>query len=90
MSEQIEIYRAIRDQEKAFNRRMKLQRTIYLVMSGLPITSHNNGEHIVVANMVDFWPSSGLWIVRRGKYRRHGVKGLVAYCFTLASKGQLP
>lgn len=90
MSEQVEIYRAMREQEKAFARKMKHDRTVYLVMSGLPITSHNNGEHIVIANMIDFWPSSGLWITRRGKHRRRGVKGLVNYCFALASKGELP
>lgn len=89
MSESIEYLRAMKESEREFRQRAKAARTKYIQDSGLEHTIHNNGEHIVVCNEVDFWPSTGLWIVRRGRYRRHGVKGLVAYLQTLISKGAL-
>jgi len=36
---------------------------------GIKFTSFNGGNHLVVKN-IDFWPSTGKWIVRGGKTGR--------------------
>jgi hypothetical protein len=52
---------------------------LYLRSLGISFSEHNEGAHLVVDHpprLVDFWPGTGLWIVRKGKQGR-GVKNLV-------------
>ena len=44
--------------------------------------SKNNGAHLVVTQgdlVVDFWPGTGLWIVRGTGVRARGVKRLMGF-----------
>jgi len=53
--------------------------TLMLLEKGYDVDIKNNGVHLIVDwndKTVDFWPSTGKWIVRGGKTSR-GVKGLI-------------
>lgn len=44
-----------------------------LTASGVSFESKNDGVHLIVkhnSTVVDFWPSTGKWIVRKGKSGR--------------------
>ena len=47
----------------------------------IPYGSYNNGSHLIVKGgplgFIDFWPGTGLWIVRAGKVRGRGVANLI-------------
>lgn len=60
--------------------------TEILKAEGFTFLSLNGGAHLVVAGngIVDFWPSTGLWIVRGGKKGR-GVKNLIKFIKSRAS-----
>tara|TARA_R110002012_G_scaffold212505_1_gene383585 strand:+ start:559 stop:813 length:255 start_codon:yes stop_codon:yes gene_type:complete len=71
---------------KALKERSKLKKlsniessTLMLLEKGYDVDIKNNGVHLIVDwddKTVDFWPSTGKWIVRGGKTSR-GVKGLI-------------
>jgi hypothetical protein len=49
--------------------------------SGLSFETKNLGTHLIITHgerTVDFWPSTGLWIVRKGRTGR-GVHGLISW-----------
>lgn len=51
--------------------------------AGIAYESRNDGAHLVVRSsrgyVVDFWPGTGLWIVRGEQRRGRGVHGLLAF-----------
>jgi hypothetical protein len=54
-----------------------------LTEAGIPFESKNGGAHLIVrANgaVIDFWPGTGLWIVRGSTQRHGGVRSLIALC----------
>jgi len=51
-----------------------------LTAAGVVFESKNEGAHLVVhhhTGMIDFWPGTGLWIVRGVKYKGRGVRKLL-------------
>ncbi|HEJ4320006.1 hypothetical protein PIGHUM_04436 [Pigmentiphaga humi] len=51
-----------------------------LTEAGISFESKNEGSHLIVSGqgaVVDFWPGTGLWIVRGSKERRRGVRQLI-------------
>ena len=51
-----------------------------LTAAGIPFESKNGGAHLVVSAaglVVDFWPGTGLWVVRNTNERRRGVRSLI-------------
>lgn len=61
--------------------------------AGLDFDVHNGGSHIVVrtqgGQVVDFWPSTGKWIVRGQTHQRGGVRKLIGWCKGKPGMGQL-
>lgn len=58
------------------------QSTALLQQAGVIFDSLNAGAHLVVQadpNVVDFWPSTGLWIVRGQPAKRRGVRKLIEF-----------
>ena len=56
--------------------------TAMLAGHGIDFESHNSGAHLIVhagVCKIDFWPSTGLWIVRGSKKRHGGVRKLIEY-----------
>ena len=74
-------YKELYDQQKADGRDRKSRNkdwsTKHLAELEIPFTSHNEGVHLVVAEMVDFWPSTGKWMFRNGKSVGRGIKPLI-------------
>lgn len=89
MSDTIDDMKAQSDRIKEERRIAKQQRLDAIKESGLPYTTHNNDEHIVIGEAIDYWPSTNLWITRHGKHRRHGLKNLISYAKTLKWQGHL-
>lgn len=52
--------------------------------AGVKFISKNNAAHLIVnadrGQIVDFWPGTGLWIMRGSTQRHGGVKKLIAFC----------
>lgn len=51
-----------------------------LAAAGTPFEAKNGGAHLVVSAaglVVDFWPGTGLWVVRGTGERRRGVRHLI-------------
>ncbi len=54
--------------------------TNLLLDSGIVFVSKNNGAHLIISaknEIIDFWPSTGLWIVRSIKRKHRGVFNLI-------------
>ena len=89
MSEVVEAFSAIdalSQQKRADNRAASLN---LLTQAGVQFTSNNLGAHLVVfagSFVVDFWPGTGLWIVRGAAARRRGVFGLLDFVARVAQK----
>lgn len=47
---------------------------------GVEFVSLNKGAHLVIEDRVDFWPGTGLWIVRADQNRGHRGRGVKALC----------
>ena len=54
-----------------------------LQAAGVVFHSSNGGAHLIVqagaAHTIDFWPSTGLWMVRKQKTRHGGVRKLIQF-----------
>jgi hypothetical protein len=51
--------------------------------AGFAFEVKNDGAHLLVhgpAGLIDFWPGTGLWIVRGTSWRGHGVFKLIKFC----------
>ena len=82
MSEIGEIFnglRAIRQQKRSDNREASAS---LLSRAGVVFEPKNHGAHLIVLAgplVVDFWPGTGLWIVRGATERRRGVRKLIDF-----------
>lgn len=68
-----------RQEKRADNRD---QSAALLSRAGVIFESKNIGAHLIVeggAKTIDFWPGTGLWIVRGTKEKRRGVRKLIDY-----------
>ena len=65
-------YKVERQQKRASNRDHSKK---ILDNNAIPHEVKNGGAHLIVTMddlVIDFWPGTGLWIVRDGKNQRHG------------------
>ncbi|TVO55920.1 hypothetical protein [Denitromonas halophila] len=82
MSEMGELFaehRRLGQQRRANNRASSAER---LAAAGVSFESKNAGAHLIVSagsKRIDFWPGTGLWIVRGDPRRRYGVQKLIRY-----------
>lgn len=80
MSELGELFGLMREAGKDKREKNMTSSTQLLINRGVNFESNNYGNHLVVKEsgmIIDFWPSTGKWIVRgSGKYKR-GVFGLL-------------
>jgi len=82
MSEEAEFWNDLKEIKRDKKRDNTASSTALLQRLGALFESKNNGAHLVVQsghNVVDFWPSTGLWIVRGEKTKRRGVRKLEAF-----------
>jgi hypothetical protein len=77
------------DDFNAMNNAAKIKRkcntkssTDVLMSKQVSFVNHNNGAHLVICHfdlMVDFWPATGLWKVRKSPKEGRGVFKLLKY-----------
>lgn len=83
MGDMGEVFNDMREFKKAKRASNTQSSTELLEKHGISFQSKNGGAHLVVwaGNYdVDFWPSTGLWIVRgQDTYRHRGVRKLVDF-----------
>lgn len=84
MGDMGEIFNDLREMKKEKRASNTEQSTAILQRSGVVFSSPNGGTHLVVLagpHVVDFWPSTGLWIIRKAKTnaRQRGVRKLVQF-----------
>ena len=44
---------------------------------GISFESKNNGAHLIVENLIDYWPGTGLFIARKSKTRGRGMHNML-------------
>lgn len=81
MSEMGDDFKAWDDMKKAKKAQNKCQSTKLLQDKCIEFESKNFGTHLVVSGSkkIDFWPSTGLWMIRGNPYRFRGVKHLIKH-----------
>ena len=80
MSEIGEAFRALKEDRKKKKEANKQSSTELLTNAGISFESKNGGTHLIVnGGSIDFWPSTGLWIVRANGNRKRGVRKLIKY-----------
>lgn len=77
MSDMGDDFKAMRLQSQKKRRRNNVSSTELLTRAGIEFVTYNLGEHLVVLEIVDFWPSTGLWIFRESKKKGRGVFSLI-------------
>ena len=73
MSEIAEMWRELRAERSQYNAKRKVSNTATLEAMGIPFTSYNQGQHLVIKKgtvIVDFYPSTETWKARDGKKQR--------------------
>lgn len=79
MGDDFNALKKMRQEKRASNRDDSAE---MLRQAGVTFESKNIGAHLIVQagkKMVDFWPGTGLWLVRGDKVRRRGVRELVKH-----------
>lgn len=62
-----------------------------LAEAGLRYDERNGGAHLIVyvkgKPKVDFWPGTGLWMIRGSQKKARGVRELIARCREMEAAG---
>lgn len=74
-----EEWAGVKSESKARRADNRAKSADILTDNDIKFTSHNGGTHLVVEARVDFWPGTGLWMVRNTKIKRRGVFNLLKY-----------
>lgn len=79
MGDDFNAWKKAKQEKRASNRE---DSAAILTRAGVLFESKNIGAHLIVtagAKIVDFWPGTGLWIVRGANNKRRGVHKLIEY-----------
>jgi len=83
MSELGDLYKQIATRKRDKKARNLAYSTQALKDHGITFTSHNNDNQLIItvkgARKIDFFPSTGLWIIRKTQERDRGLATLLAY-----------
>ena len=84
MGDMGEIYSDLRELKRKKRASNTEHSTSLLQRAGVVFSSPNGGTHLIVLaglNIVDFWPATGLWVIRKVKTnaRRRGVQKLIEF-----------
>lgn len=75
-----EFWRAVRAERREKREKNRTDSATMLQQAGLRFETKNLGAHLIVRAIgltVDFWPGTGLWIVRNPKREGRGVQRLI-------------
>lgn len=82
MSEMVEIMRSMKKDSQERRANNRASSTDLLRADGVEFEERNAGAHLIVPagrDIVDFWPGTGLWIVRGSPVQHRGVHHLLRY-----------
>jgi len=82
MGDMGEVFREMTRYKKAKRKSNTCSSTKVLQDQGVDFESKNNGAHLIVRRLdkvIDFWPSTGIWIDRATKTKKRGVFELLKY-----------
>jgi len=82
MGDMGDVFNDWRKQKTAKRAKNTEDSTAILKAANCPFTSHNGGTHLVIFcgdKTIDFWPSTGLWMVRGLPRKNRGVRNLLEY-----------
>lgn len=65
----------------------RLKASHFLKVAKVDFTEHNNGAHLKVLGVIDFWPGTGLW--KHNSISDRGVESLIEYAKTFSKKNSL-
>jgi hypothetical protein len=80
MGDMTEGFRAMSKAAKEKRRTNTAASTNLLAQNDVVYESKNGGAHLIVQgnhHVIDFWPSTGLWIIRGEKTKHRGVYNLL-------------
>lgn len=81
MSEMGDLFAEKRRHDQQMRATRRASSTELLAAACVRFESKNDGAHLIVtagAKRIDFWPGTGLWIVRGESKRRYGVDALLS------------
>lgn len=91
MDEDKDIFKAMKEAKRGRRAGNTEKSTQILTERGVAFESKNDGSHLVVqgaGDVIDFWPSTGLWIVRaNGKTESVKGRGIFNLLARLGKKG---
>lgn len=79
MSDQVEIFRAIREHEQGEKAKRRGDAPKILTQHDVGFRSYNDGVHLFVRGFVDFYPGTGLWRSRATGERGRGIFDLLRF-----------
>lgn len=74
-----EVFNAMREASKEKRAKNRDSSAQLLTAAGIPYESKNIGAHLIVDGDIDFWPGTGLWMIRGHKRKRRGVRRLITF-----------
>lgn len=81
-NEETESWRNYRKDKQTKRQQNKDDSTFLLNQADVSYTEHNDVLHLIIQHnedIIDFYPSTGLWIVRKKNYQRRGIGKLLKY-----------
>jgi hypothetical protein len=80
MSEIGEMWAAVKAQQREDKAVRRAESVAALKRAGYSFSEHNTGLHLIIYrpySTFDFWPSTGKWMQRGTKVKRHGLVHLL-------------
>lgn len=78
-----EDFKELKEETKRSKEERKTINTLVLLDKGIRFESKNFGYHLIVEgkqSIIDFWPSTGKFIVRQNRKKGHGIGKLLELC----------
>jgi len=79
MGDMGEIFNAMKEASKEKRASNRVESSQLLTKANILYETKNLGAHLIVNGDIDFWPGTGLWIVRGNSKKRRGVRKLIRY-----------
>lgn len=82
MGDMADIFNDLRKIKQEKRRSNTAHSTRMLQESGIEFASHNGGTHLTLTKheqVIDYWPSTGLWWIRGTSNKRRGIAKLIKH-----------
>ena len=82
MSEIADVNHVINEKRKQKRMSNRIHSAGMLKSAGIVFDVRNEGAHLIVEStegLIDFWPGTGRWIVRKSGFKEYGVRNLIKF-----------